>query len=351
MTSEIIDDAMRAAVALAADGLGGTSPNPSVGAIVLDRHGAVVGAGRSAPAGGPHAEVFALGDAGERARGGTAVVTLEPCNHVGLTPPCVDALLDAGIAHVVVAVRDPTAVAGGGIERLRAAGVHVDTDVRRPEAAHGMRYWLGAVRFGRPYTIWKYAATLDGRSAAADGTSQWITSPAARADVHRLRGTVDAIVAGIGTVLADDAALTVRGTGAARSPLRVVVDSSGRTPAAARVTDGAAPTWIATAADVGATADGRVDLHALGKRLYDRGVRAALIEGGPTLAGAFLRAGLVDEIVGYIAPKVLGAGMAALGDAGVATMTEAIGFEIADVARVGPDVRLTAVRRTGKDGL
>ena len=341
--------AMDRAISLAALGLGETSPNPSVGAVILDKHGTVVGEGRTAPAGGPHAEVLALQQAGDRARGGTAVVTLEPCNHTGRTGPCTLALHDAGIARVVVAVTDPNPLAAGGIDTLRAAGIATTTGVRAAEAADGLRYWLTAVPRERPYIVWKYAATLDGRSAAADGTSQWITSEAARADVHRLRGTVDAIIAGVGTVLADDAHLTVRfptepvGNFSRRKPLRVVVDSAGRTPPDARVRDGAAPTWIATAAEVG-TADGnRVDLHALLKSLYARGVRGALLEGGPTLAGAFLRAGLVDEVVGYIAPKLLGAGAPALADAGVDTIGHAIDLELRDVTRVGPDLRLTAV--------
>jgi diaminohydroxyphosphoribosylaminopyrimidine deaminase/5-amino-6-(5-phosphoribosylamino)uracil reductase len=337
------DDAMRRAIALAAAGLGSTSPNPCVGAVVLDPDGRIAGQGHTAPAGGPHAEIVALAEAGARARGGTVVVTLEPCNHTGRTPPCVDALLAADVARVAVGVRDPNPRAAGGVEALRAAGVHVEVGVRAAEAAHGLRYWLTAVRNHRPYVIWKFAATLDGRSAAADGTSKWITSEAARADVHALRGTVDAIVAGVGTVLADDAALTVRGTVEPRWPLRVVVDSSGRTPENARVRDDTAPTWIATAAEVGSTADGRVDLAALLKMLFAQGVRAVLVEGGPTLAGAFIAAGLVDEIVGYVAPKLLGAGPAALADAGVTTMGGALDLTLTDVTRIGPDLRLTAV--------
>ncbi|HEY1489338.1 MAG TPA: bifunctional diaminohydroxyphosphoribosylaminopyrimidine deaminase/5-amino-6-(5-phosphoribosylamino)uracil reductase RibD [Micromonosporaceae bacterium] len=335
--------AMDRALALAARGLGTTSPNPSVGAVILDAAGEPVGEGYTEPVGGSHAEVVALGRAGDRARGGTAVVTLEPCNHTGRTGPCAEALLAAGIARVVVAVPDPNPLASGGIDRLRAAGVEIEVGVRATEARHGLRYWLAAIERQRPYLIWKYAATLDGRSAAADGTSKWITSEAARADVHELRGTVDAIIAGVGTVLADDAHLTVRAAGHIRQPLRVVVDSSGRTPAHANVCDGAAPTWIATTADVGTTADGRVDLDALMKRLYARGIRAALLEGGPTLAGAFLRAGLVDEVIGYLAPKLLGAGANALGPAGVGTIADAIDLQITDATRIGPDLRLTAV--------
>jgi len=341
--------AMRRALDLAARGLGETSPNPSVGAVILDLSGQPVGEGRTAPAGGPHAEVVALGRAGTRARGGTAVVTLEPCDHTGRTGPCTRALLAAGIARVVFAVRDPHVPAAGGADTLRAAGVQVEPGVLAPDGAHLLRYWLTAVRRGRPYLIWKYAATLDGRSAATDGTSRWITSPEARADVHALRGTVDAIIAGVGTVLADDPALTVRVPGPTRRPLRVVVDSAGRTPDTAAVRDGAAPTWVATGAEVGADPTGRVDLGKLMTALYARGVRGALLEGGPTLAGAFLAAGLVDEVVGYLAPKLLGAGPAALGPAGVTTIARAHGLDLTDVVRIGPDVRITAVPKGGAE--
>jgi diaminohydroxyphosphoribosylaminopyrimidine deaminase/5-amino-6-(5-phosphoribosylamino)uracil reductase len=337
--------AMDRAIALAALGLGGTSPNPSVGAVILAADGSVAGEGRTAPTGGPHAEVVALAAAGELARGGTAVVTLEPCNHTGRTGPCSQALLAAGVARVVVAVRDPDPVAAGGLDRLAAAGVEVESGVRAAEAGHGLRYWLTAVTRGRPYLLWKYAATLDGRSAAADGTSKWITSEEARADVHALRGTVDAIIAGVGTVLTDDPALTVRVPGLDRRPLRVIVDSAGSTPAKARVNDGAAPTWVATSAEVGSGPDGRVDLEKLLGALYGRGVRAALLEGGPTLAGAFLAAGLVDEVVGYVAPKLLGAGQPALGPAGVPTITAAIDLDLTGVTQVGPDLRITATTR------
>jgi diaminohydroxyphosphoribosylaminopyrimidine deaminase/5-amino-6-(5-phosphoribosylamino)uracil reductase len=338
-----IEEAMRQAILLAGRGLGETSPNPSVGAVILDSAGVIAGRGRTAPAGGPHAEIAALAEAGERARGGTAVVTLEPCNHTGRTGPCTRALLAAGVASVVIAVRDPNPIAAGGVEALRAAGVPVQAGMLGDLAAHGLRYWLTSVGRGRPYLVWKYASTLDGRSAAADRTSKWITSEPARADVHALRGTVDAIIAGIGTVLADDPALTVRVPGLDRRPLRVVVDSAGRTPGTARVRDGAAPTWIATAAEVGAGPDGRVDLAKLMCSLYERGVRGALLEGGPALAGGFLEAGLVDEVVGYLAPKLLGAGSPALGPAGVDTVAAAHGLALTDVTQIGPDLRITAI--------
>jgi diaminohydroxyphosphoribosylaminopyrimidine deaminase/5-amino-6-(5-phosphoribosylamino)uracil reductase len=347
MASTAEDEAMRHAISLAARGLGTASPNPVVGCVILGKDGRVVGEGFHAYAGGPHAEIVALAQAGDAARGGTAVVSLEPCNHTGRTGPCTVALRAAGIARVVVGVRDPNPVAGGGVEELRAAGIEVETGVRATEAAAGNSAWLMAVRRGRPYLVWKLAATLDGRSAAADGTSMWITSEESRMDVHAMRGTVDAVIAGVGTVIADDPRLTVRnlrdGSLAIRQPLRVVVDSEGRTPKDARVRDAAAPTWVATAAEVGAGPDGRVDLDALMIALYGRGVRSALLEGGPTLAGAFLSERLVDKVVAYLAPKLLGEGLAALGAAGVATLAESIELEITELTQVGPDVRVTAV--------
>ncbi|MEV0718932.1 bifunctional diaminohydroxyphosphoribosylaminopyrimidine deaminase/5-amino-6-(5-phosphoribosylamino)uracil reductase RibD [Asanoa sp. NPDC050611] len=344
-----IDEAMRRAIELGARGLGTTSPNPVVGCVLLDAAGEVVGEGFHAYAGGPHAEIVALAQAGERARGGTAVVTLEPCNHTGRTGPCTRALINAGVAKVVVGVADPDPVARGGAETLRAAGVDVVMGVREPEAEAGNIAWLTSVRRGWPFVTWKYAATLDGRSAAADGTSMWITSEAARMDVHALRCASDAVMVGIGTVLTDDPRLTARnlrdGSLAIRQPLRVVVDSAGRTPANAKVRDNAAPTWIATAEAVGAGPDGKVDLQALLAALAVRGVRSVLLEGGPRLAGAFLGAGLVDKVVGYFAPKLLGAGPAALADAGVSTIGEVIDLDLIDVTRVGPDLRFTAVPR------
>ncbi|GID27081.1 bifunctional diaminohydroxyphosphoribosylaminopyrimidine deaminase/5-amino-6-(5-phosphoribosylamino)uracil reductase RibD [Paractinoplanes brasiliensis] len=343
------DEAMRRAIALAARGLGTTSPNPVVGCILLGSDGEIVGEGFHAYAGGPHAEIVALAQAGDRARGGTAVVTLEPCNHTGRTGPCSHALINAGIRRVVIAVDDPTPVAAGGAVTMRAAGLQVETGVRRLEATEGNVAWLTAVRRGRPYVTWKFAATLDGRSAAEDGTSQWITSAPARADVHVLRGTVDAIVAGVGTVLADDPQLTVRdlkdGALAIKQPLRVVVDSDGRTPEKARVRDAAALTWIATTRELGAGPDGRVDLNALLAALFGRGIRSVLLEGGPTLAGAFLAAGLVDQVIGYVAPKLLGSGRAALVGAGVATIADAIELDLKDIAQIGPDLRFTAALR------
>jgi diaminohydroxyphosphoribosylaminopyrimidine deaminase/5-amino-6-(5-phosphoribosylamino)uracil reductase len=326
--------AMHRALALAELVRGRTSPNPPVGAVILRPDGTLAGEGATAPAGGAHAEVTALKAAGKDAMGATAVVTLEPCAHTGRTGPCAQALVDAGVAKVIYAVRDPNPEAAGGAMKLRDAGVEVVAGVSEAEAIAGaLRPWLHALRSGRPYVTWKYAATLDGRVAAADFTSRWITSPAARADVHVLRATVDAIVVGSGTVLADDPQLTVRdaaGTPAPFQPLRVVLDRRHRTPQHARVFDSAAETLVLD------TAAPRFAL----KALYDRGVRHVLLEGGPTLAGAFVEARCVDEIVAYIAPKLLGDGPAALGEAGIVTIGEAVTLVVDDVERIGDDVKI-----------
>lgn len=350
--------AMLRAVRLAEGALGCTSPNPIVGAVVLNAAGQVVGEGRHDRAGQPHAEVSALRAAGDRARGGTVVVTLEPCTHTGRTGPCVASLLSAGVHRVVVGVRDPYPPAAGGIEQLRAAGVEVVVGVAEAEVRWSNRAWLIAMQRQRPYLTWKFAATLDGRSAAADGSSRWITGEAARADVHRLRACHDAVMVGIGTVLADDPELTVRlpdhdgrgGFDEVHRPLRVVVDSTGRTPPQARVRQpqtprsGVADTWIATASEVGGTevggADGRVDLTKLLAELFARGCRSVLLEGGPTLAGAALEAGLVDEVVAYIAPALLGAGAPALAGAGIHTISQALRLEVRDVQLIDTDVRI-----------
>jgi diaminohydroxyphosphoribosylaminopyrimidine deaminase/5-amino-6-(5-phosphoribosylamino)uracil reductase len=351
--------AMRRAVALAREALGSTNPNPAVGAVVLDASGEIVGEGHTQPAGGDHAEVQALAAAGERARGGVLVATLEPCRHVGRTGPCTDVIVRSGVRRLVYAVGDPHQEAGGGAEVLRAAGLDVESDVLDDEARADLEPWLVATRRRRPHVTWKYAATLDGRTAAADGTSRWITGAESRRDVHRLRAQSDAVLVGIGTVLADDTTLTARDWPARRQPLRVVVDAKARTPLSARILDDSAPTMIA----VGATADerrvkalaaagadvleapgadGRVDLPALLAALFDRSARILLVEGGATLAGSFVRQRLVDRVVGYHAPALLGAGPPVLADAGVPTIGAAVRLEICDVTRLGADVRLTA---------
>jgi diaminohydroxyphosphoribosylaminopyrimidine deaminase / 5-amino-6-(5-phosphoribosylamino)uracil reductase len=349
--------AMRRAVELAVRGLGSTSPNPVVGCVVLSPEGFPVGEGWHQRAGGPHAEIHALAEAGDDARGGTAVVTLEPCDHTGRTGPCSLALIEAGIARVVYAVADPAA--GGGARRLADAGVDVVRGLLADEAAAGNAAWLTAMRLQRPYVIWKYAATLDGRIAAADGSSRWITSVEARADVHRLRARTDAVLAGSGTARADDPHLAVRNVPGAVQPLRVVIDTeAAAVRPGARILDDAAPTLIAVAEDApkgeldGAAellrlpraADGPgLDLTALLEALHAREVRSVLLEGGPTLAGAFVRAGAVDEVIGYVAPVLLGAGPPALAEAGIATIAQALRLTVTETVRIGPDLRITAV--------
>jgi diaminohydroxyphosphoribosylaminopyrimidine deaminase/5-amino-6-(5-phosphoribosylamino)uracil reductase len=331
--SDVEQAAMHRALALAETVRGRTSPNPAVGAVILDVGGHLAGEGATAPAGGPHAEIAALRQAGKNARGGTAVVTLEPCAHTGRTGPCTEALLSAGVAKVIYAIDDPNPEAGGGAQRLRDAGVEVVADVEAHAAASGaLRPWLHAIRTGRPYVTWKYAATLDGRVAAADYTSQWISSAASRADVHRLRAIVDAILVGSGTVLTDDPQLTVRDgdVPAEHQPLRVVLDRRHRVPDDARVLDDAAETVVL---------DTAVPQFAM-KALYDRGVRHLLLEGGPTLAGAFVEARCVDEVVAYLAPLLLGAGPAALGDAGIGTLADAAMLEVESVIRLGDDIKV-----------
>ncbi|QCQ93808.1 bifunctional diaminohydroxyphosphoribosylaminopyrimidine deaminase/5-amino-6-(5-phosphoribosylamino)uracil reductase RibD [Rhodococcus sp. SGAir0479] len=313
---------------------GRTSPNPPVGAVILDASGEVVGIGGTQPPGGPHAEVVALAEAGERARGGTAVVTLEPCNHYGRTGPCSRALVEAGVAAVYFAAADPNPTAAGGAETLRAAGVAVTGGVLAEDVERGpLRAWLHRQRTGRPHVTWKFAATLDGRIAAADGTSQWITGPEARARVHADRARLDAIVVGTGTVLADDPWLTARlpdGSLAPHQPLRVVVGTR-PIPPTAKVLDDAAPTLVLRTHDVD-------DVLAA---LPDRD--DVLVEGGPRLAGAFLAAGRVDRIQAYLAPVVLGAGSHAVEGAGVRTIAEALRFRRESVETVGEDVLLNLI--------
>jgi diaminohydroxyphosphoribosylaminopyrimidine deaminase/5-amino-6-(5-phosphoribosylamino)uracil reductase len=279
------------------------------------------------------------------------VVTLEPCNHTGRTGPCSEALIEAGVRRVVIAVPDPSKAAAGGAQRLQSAGVDVEVGVLTAEAEEGLEpgegneVWLTATRQQRPFVTWKFAATLDGRVAAQDGTSQWITSVEARSDVHRLRAQVDTMLVGVGTVLADDPLLTVRdgdGNPLDRQPLRVVADTHGRTPQNARIRGNDAPTWIATGAEVGTTSDGAIDLQALMRQLYARERRHVLLEGGPRLAGAMVEAGLVDRVVAYLAPALLGAGPNALMDAGITTIADVWRLDLTDVRRIGGDVRVLA---------
>ncbi|MEQ4524173.1 bifunctional diaminohydroxyphosphoribosylaminopyrimidine deaminase/5-amino-6-(5-phosphoribosylamino)uracil reductase RibD [Nocardioides kribbensis] len=332
---------MRRALALAATPGVPLSPNPRVGCVLLADDGATVAEGFHRGAGTPHAEADALARAGAAARGTTAVVTLEPCNHTGRTGPCAQALVEAGVRRVVYAQSDPNPVARGGAETLRAGGPMVEAGLLEHDARALNRVWTFAVEHGRPFVTWKLAATLDGRSAAADGTSRWISGRASRRDVHRLRALADTVLVGTGTVAADDPALTVRDEQdrpLERQPLRAVMGESDLAPGR-RVLDGSAETVHLR------TRDPRAALAQLAG--LER--RHVFLEGGPRLAAAFVRAGLVDEIVAYVAPVLLGAGASAVGDLGISTVAAALRPVLTDVTVIEgvegeqPDVRLTLV--------
>lgn len=298
-------------------------PNPRVGCVLLAPDGSVVAEGHHRGAGTPHAEAAALAAAEDRARGATAVVTLEPCNHTGRTGPCAEALVRAGVSRVVVARRDPNPEAQGGTATLRAAGIEVVHGLMEPEATHLNRAWEFALRHRRPLVTWKFATTLDGRSAAADGTSRWVSSAAARRDTHRLRGECDVMLVGSNTVAVDDPRLTVRddeGRDVPHQPLRVVMGNRDLAPDRS-VLDDAAPTLQVRTHDPAAVLS----------ELFDLGRRHVFLEGGPTVAAAFLRAGLVDEVVAYVAPMLLGAGRAAVDDLGITSISDALSLRIDDV--------------------
>ncbi|GAA1735191.1 bifunctional diaminohydroxyphosphoribosylaminopyrimidine deaminase/5-amino-6-(5-phosphoribosylamino)uracil reductase RibD [Isoptericola hypogeus] len=326
--------AMRRALELAAHGPS-RGPNPRVGCVLLAPDGTVLAEGHHRGAGTAHAEVDALLQARsahgpDAARGATAVVTLEPCAHHGRTGPCADALLDAGVARVVHAQRDPNPAAAGGAARLRAAGVDVVGGLLADEARALNAGWTRAVELGRPLVTWKLAASLDGRSAAADGTSRWITGRSARYDVHRLRAGVDAVLVGTGTALADDPDLTVRHAPlAGEQPARVVVG----------LRDLPTSSRLARAAAAGEPVHHlrTRDPHAVLDALWAREHRRVLLEGGPTLAAAFWRAGLVDEVVAYVAPVLIGLGKPAVADLGTGTIADAARLDLLDATVLAAD--------------
>jgi len=326
--------AMRRALELAARGPA-RGVNPRVGCVILSPHGDVLAEGWHRGAGTAHAEVDALAKlAPGAAEGATAVVTLEPCNHTGRTGPCAVALIDAGIRRVVYAVADPGENSAGGAERLRAAGLDVTGGILASEVEAMLDDWLFAARHRRPRVTVKWAASLDGRAAASDGTSQWITGPAARADVHRRRTAADAIAVGTGTVFADDPALTARAPGGEFYDAQPVPVVFGRRPVpadAAITRHPHAPVYV-EGADLAA------DLHDLQRR----GIRSLFVEGGPTLASAFVATGLVDELLVYLAPVLLGGPRLAVGDLGIATIADARRFELAAVERLGDDLLVVA---------
>lgn len=358
---------MAMALRLARKGLGATSPNPAVGAVVVAGDD-VVGTGWHRRAGTAHAEVIALEEAGEAARGATLYVTLEPCSHFGRTPPCVESVLASGVARVVAAMTDPDPlVAGRGSAALVAAGVQVEVGAGKVEAAALNEAYIVHRREGRPFVTCKLAMSADGSTAAADGTSQWITGPQARRDAHRLRAASDAICVGVGTLLADDPTLTPRGMPVRRHPLRVVVDSRGRTPPEAKVLDGQSPTLIAVTDQAPPAAvklltaagaevlelpaeGGRVALPALLRALAERGVLSLLVEGGAHLAGSFAAQGLVDAFRLYVAPMFLGGhGLRAFEGWAIPTIAEAPHLALHSARRIGEDLRIELrPRRVGE---
>jgi diaminohydroxyphosphoribosylaminopyrimidine deaminase / 5-amino-6-(5-phosphoribosylamino)uracil reductase len=356
---------MARALELAARGLYTTDPNPRVGCVIV-KDGDVVGEGWHQRAGEAHAEVNALSVAGANARGADVYVTLEPCSHTGRTPPCADALIKAGVRRVVMAMRDPNPnVNGKGIDRLRAAGLAIDIGILETQAVALNPGFVCRLQQGRPYVRLKMATTLDGRTAAADGESRWITGEPARRDVQRLRAQSSAILTGIGTVLADDPALTVRDFDIGRQPLRVVVDSALRTPTTAQMLRLPGRTLIATVSEdavhagalrnagaellqlpgVGKT-QRTVDLTALMRALADRQVNDVLVEAGPRLGGALTAQRLVDEFVFYIAPQLLGDGARGmLHLPNVTGIDDRLALDIIDTRAIGDDWRISAKPR------
>ncbi len=341
--------AMRRALELAATPGVPLGPNPRVGCVLLDADGNAVAEGYHRGAGTPHAEAAALTEAGAAARGATAVVTLEPCNHTGRTGPCAQALVAAGVARVVFAQPDPNPVAAGGERTLREADIEVDYGLHEREARELNRAWTFAMEHHRPFVTWKLATTIDGRSAASDGTSRWITSRAARVDSHRLRAQCDVMLVGTGTVETDDPELTVRdeyGDPLLHQPMRAVMGLRELDPGLRAFNTAAETVHLRT----------RDPWEAL-ELLHARDRQHVFLEGGPRLAAAFLTAGLVDEVVAYVAPALLGAGTPAVGDLGIGTIEHAARLRLQGVTTVGTgeetNVRLTmtpARNRLGTTG-
>lgn len=354
---------MALALALAERGLYTTTPNPRVGCVIV-KNGDVIGEGWHARAGEAHAEVAALADA--RAKGhdphaATLYVTLEPCSQRGRTPPCADAVLAAGIARVVAAMRDPNPVQGGGAERLRRAGVRVDVGLLEAQASALNVGFVSRMTRGRPWVRSKLAASLDGRTALASGESRWITAAVARADGHAWRARACALMTGVGTVLHDDPQLTVRDVATTRQPLRVVVDRHADTPAKARVLAGgnvlvitagargekwpAATEWL-----VLPDGGGRVDLEAMLRTLAERGINEVHVEAGAKLNGALLRAGLIDELLIYLAPAVIGDAARGMFEftGPLASLAERVRLEWTSIERIGDDLRILARVRPGE---
>ncbi|WP_088552971.1 bifunctional diaminohydroxyphosphoribosylaminopyrimidine deaminase/5-amino-6-(5-phosphoribosylamino)uracil reductase RibD [Calderihabitans maritimus] len=364
---------MREALNLARNGLGRTSPNPAVGALIV-KEGRVIGRGYHRKAGTPHAEILALREAGKEAEGATLYVNLEPCSHYGRTPPCSEAIIKAGIKRVVAAMVDPNPkVAGRGLAHLKAAGIKVKVGVLEEEARKLNEFFIKHITTGFPFVTLKGAMTLDGKIATVTGDSRWVTGPLAREYVHQLRDQYDAIMVGVGTVLADDPLLTTRlPEGQGRDPVRVIVDSRLRIPLEAKVVNisekSSAPTIVATTnladperkkvlEDKGVEVltvnhkDSRVDLNHLMMLLGQRGIISVLLEGGAQLNASAIEAGIVDKILMFIAPKIIGGSLAPgpVGGRGIEKMQEALLLHEVEVTTIGADVLISAYIRKGED--
>ena len=361
---------MERALTLARGALGSTSPNPSVGAVVV-KNGKVVAEGWTQPPGGEHAEAMALRLAGSEASGGTLYTSLEPCNHLGRTPPCTEAIIAAGIAEVHASLPDPNPhVEGGGIKRLEEAGVRCVKGENQSEAGRLIEAFAKYAETGRPFVTAKFAMSLDGKIAARSGDSKWITGEESRRFVHQLRSEVDAVMVGINTALADDPMLTARDSEGAplpRQPLRVVVDSSGRMPGDATMLSEPGDTLIVTSsADYqgsGAAgkpgtsiarlpaSDGRVDMDALHELLGRREITSVLVEGGSTLLGSLFDLGLVDKVVAFVAPVIIGGQGAPspVAGAGIDNMADALRLKDVEISRFGADVAIIGYCKVGGD--
>jgi len=318
--------AMARAIDCARLGLGKTYPNPIVGAVITSANGEVLSEGFHQ--GGDHAEVIALNAVKEIPAGSIIYISLEPCNHHGKTPPCVDAIINSGIKKVVYAVSDPNPIATGGAERLRAAGVEVESGIGEEQARLENRAWLTKIELGRPRITWKIASTMDGKVAASDGTSKWITGDLARTDVARMRSQVDGIVTSTATVIADDPLLTSKGLG--KNPVRIVMGAT-ELSAKMQISNDAAETVLIKSRNFD-------ELLSLAE---ERGFNDLLIESGPTFGTALLRANLIDEIVLFQAPTLLGSGTPSIGDLGITNIAGRLDFEISDVEVIGSDLKIT----------
>ena len=328
-----VEAAMARAIDCARLGLGQTYPNPIVGAVITSANGELLSEGFHQ--GADHAEVIAINSAKELPAGSILYITLEPCNHHGKTPPCVDAIIKSGIKKVVYAVSDPNPVAAGGAERLREAGIEVQSGIGEMQARLENRAWLTKIKKGRPRITWKIAATMDGRVAASDGSSKWITGELARADVARMRSLADGIVTSTATVIADDPAMTSKGFG--KNPVRIVMGSR-VIQAKTQIMDGAAETLLIKSRDF-------KDLIAL---TNERGFNQLLIESGPTLGTALVREDLIDEIVLFQAPAFLGSGTPLIGDLGITNISGRLDFEISDVKMIGSDLKITLIKSSNR---